>query len=75
MDRKRAVDRAVWDKKGKYRYIFSLLREIRLGLNALKGTQRYMVKGLGHEFSISICALMHAKCFLDNADSYSWRTI
>jgi hypothetical protein len=50
MGRKRAVDRAVWDKEGKYKYIVHLLREIRRELNALKVTQRYMVRGLEHEF-------------------------
>jgi len=48
--RKRAVGRAVWDKEGKYKYIVHLLREIRRELNALKVTQRYMVRGLEHEF-------------------------
>ena len=50
MGRKRAVGRAVWDKEGKYKYIVHLLREIRRELNALKVTQRYMVRGLEHEF-------------------------
>ena len=48
--RKRAVGRAVWDREGKYKYIVHLLREIRRELNALKVTQRYMVRGLEHEF-------------------------
>lgn len=48
--RKRAVGRAVWDKEGKYKYIVHLLREIRRELNALRVTQRYMVRGLEHEF-------------------------
>jgi hypothetical protein len=50
MGRKRAVGRAVWDKEGKYKYIVHLLREIRRELNALRVTQRYMVRGLEHEF-------------------------
>jgi hypothetical protein len=50
MGRKRDVGRAVWDKEGKYKYIVHLLREIRRELNALKVTQRYMVRGLEHEF-------------------------
>jgi len=50
MGRKRAVGRAVWDKEGKYKYIVHLLREISRELNALRVTQRYMVRGLEHEF-------------------------
>jgi len=45
--RKRVVGRAVWDKKGKYKLIAHLLREVRRELNALKVTQRYMVMGFG----------------------------
>jgi len=37
------------DKEGKYKYIVHLLREVRPELNALKVTQRYMVRGLEHE--------------------------
>ena len=42
--RKRAVGRAVWDKEGKYKYIVHLLREVRRELNALRVTQRYVVR-------------------------------
>ena len=42
--------RAEWDKKGKYKYIIHKISELHRDVKALIVTQRYIVKGLEHEF-------------------------
>jgi len=44
------VKRAAYDKYGKYKYVVRLCNKILKELEALRVTQRYMVKGLEHEF-------------------------
>lgn len=42
--------RPVWMKKGTYKYLLQLLHGIKRDLSELRRTQRYMAKGLQHEF-------------------------
>jgi len=45
-----SVKRAAYDKYGKYKYVVKLCNKILKELEALRVTQRYMVRGLEHEF-------------------------
>ena len=42
--------RKIWMKKGSYKYLLQLLHGIKHEIRELRKTQRYMIKGLEHEF-------------------------
>ena len=42
--------RPIWMRKGSYKYLLQLLHGIKRDFSELRKTQRYMAKGLQHEF-------------------------
>jgi len=50
VEEKTKKPRPIWMKKGSYKYLLQLLHGIKRDLSDLRKTQRYMAKGLEHEF-------------------------
>ena len=54
--------RKIWMKKGSYKYLLQLLHGLKREIRELRKTQRYMIRGLEHEFLFDTEYIVEIAC-------------
>jgi hypothetical protein len=54
--------RRIWMKKGSYKYLLQLLHGLKREIRELRKTQRYMIRGLEHEFLFDAEYILDIAC-------------